>query len=87
METDIHGTDPLKWDTDGDGLSDSEELPLSTDPKAADTDGDGFDGEEVASGTSALDKNEIPLGEGELRQDLRWIPREENLSNEEPSRR
>ena len=67
METDIHGTDPSKWDTDGDGLSDSEEpMSLSTDPKAVDTDGDGFtDGEEVASGTSALDKNEIPLGEGE----------------------
>ncbi len=35
-------------DTDGDGLSDAEELQLGTDPKNPDTDGDGLtDGEEV----------------------------------------
>ena len=42
-------TDPLKADTDGDGLSDGEEvLQYKTDPLKADTDGDGLkDGEEV----------------------------------------
>ena len=35
-------------DTDGDGLTDQEELQLGTDPKNPDTDGDGLtDGEEV----------------------------------------
>jgi hypothetical protein len=43
------GTDPGIADTDGDGLSDGEELAvLGTDPLAADTDGDGVtDGREV----------------------------------------
>jgi Flp pilus assembly protein TadG len=35
------GTDPLLWDTDGDGLSDGEELPDSS-PTSIDTDGDGL---------------------------------------------
>jgi thiol-disulfide isomerase/thioredoxin len=40
-------------DSDGDGLSDAEELALGTDPYDADSDGDGqTDGEEVANGTS-----------------------------------
>ena len=45
-------TDPMKSDTDGDGLSDREEYfsgRYKTDPNKADTDGDGLiDGEEVA---------------------------------------
>ncbi len=37
-------------DTDGDGLTDEEEVVLGTDPLEADTDGDGlFDGEETAT--------------------------------------
>ncbi len=42
-------TDPLKVDTDGDGLSDGDEvLKYKTDPLKADTDGDGLsDGDEV----------------------------------------
>ena len=39
-------------DTDGDGLSDGQELQLGWDPESADTDGDGFgDAEEHAAGT------------------------------------
>jgi len=42
----------IACDSDGDGLSNSEEKELGTDPELADTDGDGLDdGEEVALGT------------------------------------
>ena len=42
-------------DSDGDGLSDSEEALLGTDPNNADSDGDGIsDGDEVANGTDPL---------------------------------
>jgi hypothetical protein len=41
-------TAPVSPDTDGDGLTDAEELTLGTDPTKADTDGDGLtDGQEV----------------------------------------
>ena len=51
------GTDPLDPDSDGDGLTDGEEvLTHGTLPLDADTDGDGFsDGVEVAAGTDPLD--------------------------------
>lgn len=50
------GTGPL--DTDGDGLSDSDEAGLGTNPNNPDTDGDGIpDGEEVANGSDPLDAN------------------------------
>jgi len=46
QEIDVHGTDPLKADTDGDGDKDGEEILNGTDPldplSAKDTDGDGF---------------------------------------------
>lgn len=43
-------------DSDGDGLSDDEELALGTDPANPDTDGGGVDdGAEVAAGTDPLD--------------------------------
>jgi hypothetical protein len=50
------GTDPFNWDSDGDELSDGDEvLNWGTDPLNPDTDGDGFtDGEEVKSGYSPL---------------------------------
>lgn len=48
-EQDRRWTDPRNADSDGDGLSDTREIALSSDPQAADTDGDGVaDGEEVA---------------------------------------
>ena len=56
-----YGTNPYSADTDGDGLSDLEELKTYfTDPRAADTDNDGFsDGDEVRSGYN-------PKGDGKL---------------------
>jgi uncharacterized protein (DUF1800 family) len=43
-----NSTDPNKFDTDGDGLSDGVERTLGTNPNKADTDGDSLsDGEEV----------------------------------------
>ncbi len=55
------GTEPLKADTDGDGLSDGEEaIVWKTDPLNPDTDGDGFpDGQEVHN-------NYNPLGPGKI---------------------
>jgi hypothetical protein len=48
-------------DSDGDGLTDSEELRLGTDPFNPDTDGDGYpDGLEVALGSNPLDPSSIP---------------------------
>ena len=52
------GTDPLDPDTDGDGLSDAEEIVLGSDPLDPDTDGDGLsDGEEAVLGTDPLDRD------------------------------
>jgi hypothetical protein len=65
------GTDPTNPDTDGDGLSDGDEVNTHmTDPLDADSDGDGFeDGFEVdnaASGFDPLadDSSEDPDGDG-----------------------
>lgn len=45
-------TDP-NLDSDGDGLTDAEELEIGTDPALADTDGDGFsDPDEIDAGTN-----------------------------------
>ena len=51
------GTDPEVADTDGDGLSDFDEVEThGTDPLVADMDEDGFDdGEEIAAGTDPSD--------------------------------
>ncbi len=55
------GTNPIHWDTDGDGLSDGEEVIIwKTDPLSPDTDKDGYDdGAEVKAGYS-------PTGPGRL---------------------
>ncbi len=48
-------------DSDGDGLSDSEEEALKTDPMNEDTDGDGYsDGTENNSHTDPLDEEDHP---------------------------
>lgn len=48
-----YGTDPQNPDTDGDGLTDGQEVSLGTDPRDADTDKDGLsDGFEVSIGTN-----------------------------------
>jgi len=63
-----HGTDPHNPDTDGDGLSDGDEVhKYRTDPLNPDTDGDGLaDGEEIRLGTNPLnpdtDGDGIPDG-------------------------
>ncbi|MEZ4467572.1 MAG: C2 family cysteine protease [bacterium] len=45
---DLVHTDPTRYDTDGDGLSDQAEIVAGTDPSIADTDGDGLtDGAEL----------------------------------------
>ena len=54
-------TSALRLDSDGDGLTDEEEIRIGTDPFKADTDGDGYpDGLEVALGSNPLDPNSIP---------------------------
>jgi hypothetical protein len=57
------GTDPHNPDTDGDGLSDGDEvLKYHTNPLLPDTDGDGIpDGVEVATGTDPLDPTSYDL--------------------------
>jgi hypothetical protein len=55
-------------DSDGDGLSDEEELKQKTDPLHPDTDGDGFsDGAEVLRLTDPLDPESTPEGFPALR--------------------
>jgi len=50
-------------DTDGDGLSDAQEVSLGTDPNNPDSDGDGFDdGAEVGAGSDPTDGTDTPLG-------------------------
>lgn len=60
-EEKYYGTDPSKTDTDGDGLSDYDEIKIwTTDPNNPDTDGDGYkDGDEVKNGYN-------PKGTGKL---------------------
>ncbi|MGH2533205.1 MAG: hypothetical protein ACRDJW_12975 [Thermomicrobiales bacterium] len=51
-------------DSDGDGLSDEDEVALGTDPLNPDSDGDCHsDGAEVTAGTNPLDANSFPDGE------------------------
>src|SRR5262249_7591670 len=55
-------------DTDGDGLSDSDETLLKTDPLRFDTDGDGFsDAEELAQGSNPIDSSSPSTGKNWIR--------------------
>ena len=52
---------PPDTDTDGDGLSDTDEATLGTDPDNPDSDGDTFnDGDEVTAGTDPLNPLSFP---------------------------
>ena len=52
-------------DSDGDGLSDEEEIAMGLDPNSDDTDGDGYtDGTEDNSYTDPLDANDHPYAGG-----------------------
>ena len=65
-------------DTDGDGLSDAEELRLGTNPLVADTDGDGFgDGEEVKKGFNPLKSAASDRGDKVVFES----PKEKRISN------
>jgi hypothetical protein len=57
------GTDPNNPDTDGDGISDGDEVMIyHTNPLLADTDGDGIpDGVEIQTGTNPLDPKSYNL--------------------------
>ena len=60
-----HGVNPLndvtQTDTDGDGLTDEQEIVLGTDPTKIDTDGDGAsDAEEVAAGSDPNTPHGLP---------------------------
>jgi hypothetical protein len=62
----------LTLDSDGDGLTDAEELELGTDPMNSDSDGDGFsDSEEQVAGTGPLDFNDHPYYGGWPMDDCR----------------
>ena len=51
-EVTVHGTDPLVFDTDGDGLSDGLEISIGSDPNDTNSDGDAWlDGVEVYLGS------------------------------------
>jgi hypothetical protein len=69
-----HDIDVVGLDTDGDGLTDSQEGVLGTDPNNADTDGDGMsDGEEVTASLDPLDPdqdgNGVPDGQDDWDDD------------------
>ncbi len=61
---DLLGSDPTREDSDGDGLSDGDEVNVHfTSPTEADTDGDGAsDAAEVEAGTSPTDAADVPEG-------------------------
>ncbi len=72
------GTDPLRADSDFDGLSDGDEVNVyGTDPLNPDTDGDGLsDGDEIALGLNPLvadsNEDEIPDNEEKFSQSMTY---------------
>ncbi|MBE3122976.1 MAG: hypothetical protein IMZ53_08370 [Thermoplasmata archaeon] len=56
------GVEEQELDSDGDGLTDTQEAILGTNPNVADTDGDGYsDYEEYMQGSDPLDAASIPI--------------------------
>ena len=68
-----NGTEPNNLDTDGDGLTDGEEVnTYGTNPTSSDTDGDGStDGDEIANGT---DPNSSPSTKVPVHNGLWLVP-------------
>lgn len=60
----------IALDTDGDGLTDQQEIVYHTDPQNPDTDGDGYsDGVEVKKGFSPLVSGDIRLDQSDIDKD------------------
>ena len=68
-----NGTDPHNPDTDGDGLTDGDEVfKYHTNPLLPDTDGDGIpDGVEIQTGTDPLDPNSYDLSKAVQSLDIK----------------
>jgi len=88
-EVSIYQSDPFKSDTDGDGLTDGEEVYLGTDPNNPDSDGDGLtDGAEVDAGTDPNDSSNGSAdddGDGPADDDGDGIPNSEDGWAKSPS--
>ena len=69
-----YGTDPCEEDTDGDGLSDGNEVNLyETDPTLLDTDGDDYtDGQEVVAGSDPKSPTSFPVDKNTNLIDDKW---------------
>ena len=65
----VWGTDPDSPDTDGDGISDGDEIAMGTDPLAADTDGDGLE-DYLEIGGIVVEPNPDPFFEGSVLTNL-----------------
>ena len=89
------GTDPGKWDSDGDSITDGSEVhAFGTDPKLADTDGDGL-GDKIeiwthtdpanrdSDGDGMSDGFEVAVGDHPRVKDLNGDPADRQQSSED----